>query len=40
MLLALLKNVSNWAYKVFLDNNFADKEAELHFGSKDDSNKG
>jgi hypothetical protein len=30
MLLALLKNASNWVYSIFFDNKIADTEARLY----------
>lgn len=36
MLLVLLKNVSNWVYKILFDNKIAENEAKLFFGEKID----
>ena len=40
MLLALLTNVKRWVFNFFLTNHWADKEAQLYFKDKNDSNKG
>ena len=39
MLFQLLKNVKKWVFDFFLTNDWADKEAQLYFKDKDDSNK-
>jgi hypothetical protein len=35
-LLALLKNVKRWVFNFFLNNNWADKEAQSYFGKEED----
>lgn len=39
MLLALLKSVGNWVYKLLFDNKIAEKEVMIYFGEEiDESN--
>jgi len=39
MLLVLLKNVSNWVYKILFDNKIAEREVMLYFEEEiDESN--
>jgi len=40
MLFRLLKSVKKWVFDFFLNNDWADKEAQLYIKDKDDSNKG